>query len=63
MKNNSKVLFILMGSRIICSSSKSLQSSSRIFDSSGVVPPGFEHTQLKAMWNCSRTIKNPTRTL
>ena len=41
VKNKFKVLFILVGSRTICSSPKSLEISSRILDSPGAVPPGF----------------------
>ena len=41
VKNKSKVLFILVGSRAICSSPKSFEISSRIFDCPGAVPPGF----------------------
>ena len=41
VKNKSKVLFIQVGSRTICSSPKSLEISCRIFDSPGAVPPGL----------------------
>ena len=41
VKNKSKVLLILVGSRTICSSPKSFEISSRIFDNPGAVPPGF----------------------
>ena len=41
VKNESKVLFNLVGSRTICSSPKSFEISSRILDSPGAVPPGF----------------------
>ena len=41
MKNKSKVLFILVGSRTICSSPKLFEITSRIFDSPGAFPPGF----------------------
>ena len=41
VKNKSKVLFILVGSRTICSSPKSFEISSRIFDNPGAVPPNF----------------------
>ena len=41
VKNKSKVLFILVGSRTICSSPTSFEISSRILDSPGAVPPGL----------------------
>ena len=41
VKNKSKVLFILVGSHIICSSPKSFEISSGSFYSPGAVPPGF----------------------
>ena len=41
VKNKSKVSFILVGSRTICSSPKSFEISSRIFDNPGAVPHGF----------------------
>ena len=40
-KNKSKVLFLLVDSRTICSSRKSFEISSRIFDSPGAIPTGF----------------------
>ena len=41
VKNKSNVLFILVASRTICSSPKSLEIYSRIVYSPGAVPPGF----------------------
>ena len=41
VKNNSNVLFILVGSRTICSSPKSLDISSRICDNPEAVPNGL----------------------
>ena len=41
VKNKSKVLFILMGSRTTCSSPKSLAISINCFDRPGAGPPGF----------------------
>ena len=56
MKNKSKMLFILVGSRTICSSPKSLEISSRIFYSPGEVPPGFG---LSMSQSISGSLKSP----
>ena len=41
VKNRSKVLFILVGPRMTCSSPKSLAISINCFDRPGAAPPGF----------------------
>ena len=41
VKNNSKVLFVLVGSRTTCSRPKSLAISINCFDRPGAAPPGF----------------------
>ena len=47
MKNKSKVLFILVGSRTTCTRSKSLAISINCFDRPGAVPPGFVLSRLQ----------------